>query len=74
MLGKENARLSDYLAEIRMLRGIVPICSFCKKIRDADGHWSEVEVYVAKHSEAEFSHSFCPECGKEHYPEFYEGE
>jgi len=55
-----------------MLRGIVPICSFCKKIRDAEGNWSEVEAYVSKHSEAQFSHGFCPECGELHYGESFE--
>ncbi len=67
VLGEKNKRISDYLEEIKILRGIVPICSFCKKIRDAEGNWNEVEVYVSKHSEAQFSHSFCPECGKRHY-------
>ena len=44
VLGEKNKKLSDYLAEIKMLRGIVPICSFCKKIKDAEGNWSEVET------------------------------
>jgi hypothetical protein len=66
-LGEKNKSLSDYFAEIKMLRGIVPICSFCKKIRDAEGNWNEVEAYVSEHSEAQFSHSFCPDCGKLHY-------
>jgi GAF domain-containing protein len=70
ILGEKNKKLSDYFAEIKVLRGIVPICSFCKKIRDAKGNWSEVEAYVSKHSEAQFSHSFCPECGKLHYGDF----
>jgi len=67
VLGEKNKSLSDYLEEIKILRGIVPICSFCKKIRDVEGNWSEVEVYVSKHSEAQFSHGLCPECGKKHY-------
>ena len=67
ILGEKNKSLSDYLAEIKILRGIVPICSFCKKIRDVEGNWSEVEAYVSKHSEVQFSHSFCPECRKIHY-------
>jgi GAF domain-containing protein len=67
VLGEKNKNLSDYFAEIKMLRGIVPICSFCKKIRDTEGNWSEVEAYVSKHSEAQFSHGFCPECKKFHY-------
>ena len=67
VLGEKNKRLSDYIEEIKILRGIVPICSFCKKIRDAEGNWSEVEAYVTKHSEAQFSHGCCPECRKRHY-------
>ena len=67
VLGEKNKSLSDYLEEIKILRGIVPICSFCKKIRDAEGQWSEVEDYVSKHSEAKFSHGYCPECIKKHY-------
>lgn len=72
MLGEKNKSLTDYLDEIQVLRGIVPICSFCKKIRDTEGKWSEVEEYISKHSEAQFSHSFCPECGKEHYGDILE--
>jgi GAF domain-containing protein len=66
-LGEENKRFSDYLDEIKILRGIVPICSFCKKIRDAEGKWGNIETFISNHSEAKFSHGFCPECGKEHY-------
>ncbi|MCD4717978.1 MAG: GAF domain-containing protein [Desulfobacterales bacterium] len=72
VLGEKNKNLSDYFAEIKMLRGIVPICSFCKQIRDAEGNWSEVEAYVSKHSEAQFSHSICPSCMEKHYPEEHE--
>jgi hypothetical protein len=67
ILGEKNKNLSDYLEEIKMLRGIVPICSFCKKIRDDEGNWHEIEDYVSKYSEAQFSHGFCPECRKLHY-------
>lgn len=72
ILGEENKSLSDYLEEIKMLRGIVPICSFCKKIRDTEGKWSEIESYISKHTEAQFSHSYCPECGKKHYSDLLE--
>lgn len=72
ILGEKNKSLSDYLEEIKILRGIVPICSFCKKIRDAEGKWSEIESYVSKHSEAQFSHSVCPECGRKHYGGYLE--
>lgn len=67
VLGEKNKNLSDYIDEIEILRGIVPICSFCKKIRDDDGNWCEIEDFVSENSEAEFSHSFCPECGELHY-------
>jgi len=62
------------LAEIRTLRGIVPICVDCKKIRDDAGFWQQVEVYVRDHSEAEFSHALCPDCLHRLYPENAEDE
>lgn len=52
-------------AEIMTLRGIVPICSHCKKVRDDSGFWQQVESYVSSHSEAEFTHGICPDCMKE---------
>lgn len=58
--------------EIKTLTGILPICSFCKKIRDDKGYWEQVEVYINKHSEANFSHSICPKCVKEKYPDLYD--
>jgi len=73
ILGEKNKNLSDYFAETKRLRNIVTICSFCKKIRDAEGNWSEVEANISKHSEALFSHGVCPECGKLHYGDFWEG-
>ena len=54
--------LQDALHEIKTLRGIIPICSYCKNIRDNDGAWDKVEAYIAKHSDAEFSHGICPKC------------
>ena len=53
-----------------ILRGILPICAHCKKIRDDQGYWSQAEVYVRDHTEAEFSHGICPECIEKLYPEF----
>lgn len=55
--------------EIRILRGILPICSSCKKIRDDAGAWNQIETYIRHHSEAEFSHSICPECTQKLYPD-----
>jgi GAF domain len=68
-LGGENKKLSDYISEIKTLRGFIPICGFCKKVRDDEGFYKEVEVYVSEHTEAEFSHGVCPGCKKIHYPE-----
>lgn len=56
-------------AENEMLRGLLPICAGCKKIRDEDGKWWPVEEYVSMHSEADFSHTICPPCRKEIYPQ-----
>jgi hypothetical protein len=69
-----NKTLENTLAEIRRLRGILPICASCKKIRDDSGYWHQVETYLHDHSEAEFSHSICPDCLKRLYPEFIEAE
>ena len=60
--------LREALAQIKTLRGIVPICASCKKIRDDQGYWSQVESYVSSHSEAQFSHGICPECASQLYP------
>jgi len=56
------ANLESALKEIKTLQGIIPICSYCKKIRDDAGAWDIVEAYICKHSEAQFSHGICPEC------------
>jgi len=55
------------LEEVKILRGLLPVCSFCKKIRTKDNIWIPFEEYLQEHSEAEFSHGFCPDCAKEHY-------
>ncbi len=59
-------RLVDRERKLRMLRGLLPICGFCKRIRGDTG-WQPVEVYITDHSEALFSHTFCPECAGKHY-------
>lgn len=64
-------QLQKALDEIKTLRGIIPICSYCKKIRDDKGFWEQVDVYIYKHSDADISHSLCPECMEKHYPEEY---
>ncbi|MBN1625977.1 MAG: hypothetical protein JW944_05585 [Deltaproteobacteria bacterium] len=63
-------KLEKAAEEIKTLRGIIPICSNCKKIRDDAGIWNQIENYVTQHSEAEFSHSLCPDCVKKLYPDF----
>ena len=60
--------LEQALQEIKVLRGILPICSRCKKIRDEHGQWHSVESYIKGHSEADFSHLICPECLDKHFP------
>jgi hypothetical protein len=67
LLERENA-----LREVRILRGLLPICASCKKIRDDNGYWMQIEGYIKDHSEANFTHSICPDCAKRLYPEFYE--
>ena len=64
--------LQKSLEEIKSLRGILPLCSFCKKIRDDQGYWEQVDIYLQKHSDAEISHSLCPDCMKKYYPDQYE--
>jgi len=58
------------MAEVKVLGGLLPICMSCKKIRDDQGYWKQLEGYIRDHSEAEFSHGLCPECLRKHYPEY----
>ena len=57
--------------EVRTLRGLLHICSFCKKIRNNADKWTNLEQYLSEHSEARFSHSLCPDCLRQHYPNYY---
>jgi len=66
--------ITAYQKRIETLRGIVPICSYCKEIRDDKGYWNQVEAYVAKYTEARFSHSICPKCMKIHFPNISVGD
>jgi len=61
--------LKDALAQVKTLSGLLPICSHCKKIRDDTGYWNQIESYIHKHSDAEFSHGICPECAKKYFPD-----
>lgn len=67
-LARLVGQLQDALAQIKTLRGLLPICANCKKIRDDEGYWHNVEVYVAAHSEVVFSHGICPDCVAKLYP------
>lgn len=64
--------LQQALAQIKKLSGLLPICASCKKIRDDQGYWQQIEAYIRDHSEAEFSHGLCPECAKKLYPELFD--
>jgi len=61
--------LKGALSEIKTLRDMLPICAACKKIRDDEGFWENVETYITKHTSTVFSHGICPECVEELYPE-----
>lgn len=68
-LNAQNLKLSEAMANVRTLKGLVPICAACKKIRDDAGYWHQVESYVRDHTEAEFSHGLCPDCVPNYFPE-----
>jgi DNA-binding response OmpR family regulator len=68
-LFEKNAELEAALAKVKLLSGLLPICSACKKIRDDKGYWSQVDNYVEAHSEATFTHGLCPDCLKTLYPD-----
>jgi hypothetical protein len=59
------------LDEIKILRGLLPICASCKKIKDDEGYWIQIEGYIKNHSEAEFTHGICPDCVEKLYPDFF---
>jgi DNA-binding response OmpR family regulator len=67
-LREKNAELEAALARVKLLSGLLPMCAGCKKIRDDQGDWSEVDHYVEKHSEARFTHGLCPKCSEKYFP------
>lgn len=69
-----NEELSRALSEVTNLKGLLPICSSCKNIRDDNGYWNQIEHYISTHSQAEFTHSICPTCAKRLYPDIYKDE
>ena len=62
--------LQEALDKVKLLSGLLPICASCKKIRDDQGYWKQIETYIHEHSEAKFSHGICPECATKLYPDF----
>ena len=71
-LGLKNEALQDALAKVKLLSGLLPICAWCKKVRNDSGYWNEIESYIAQHSEAGFTHGICPGCIKNLYPDVYQ--
>ncbi|MBF0302767.1 MAG: hypothetical protein HQK73_06985 [Desulfamplus sp.] len=69
-LEQKNVDLEKAWSEIKTLTGIIPICMHCKKIRDDQGYWNQVETYISQHSDAQFSHGICPKCIKKYYSEY----
>jgi tetratricopeptide (TPR) repeat protein len=67
-----NAELQETVREVKTLSGLLPICAKCKKIRDDDGYWQQLEGYISKHTSATFSHGICPHCAEDLYPEVME--
>ncbi|MFB3820077.1 MAG: MASE3 domain-containing protein [Candidatus Methylomirabilales bacterium] len=70
-LKQSEEELRKALGEVKQLSGMLPICSACKQIRNDQGYWQEVEVYLTEHSEAQFSHGLCPGCAHRLYPEYF---
>jgi sigma-B regulation protein RsbU (phosphoserine phosphatase) len=68
-LRQKNAELTETLAQVKQLKGLLPICMYCKKIRKDENYWQQIEQYLVENSEADFSHSICPECMEEHFPD-----
>jgi response regulator RpfG family c-di-GMP phosphodiesterase len=70
LLTEKNLELQSALDHIKTLYGILPICSFCKQIRNDEGQWTDIEGYIKKHTHARFSHGVCPKCMQKNYPEY----
>lgn len=75
-LERENqaliTELKEVISKVKTLSGFLPICSNCKGIRDDKGYWNKIEEYIQKHSDADFTHSICPQCAEKLYPGFYQ--
>ena len=70
-LRRVSAELVDMLADLKTVRGLLPICSYCKGIRNDEGYWNKVVDYISAHSDVDLSHSVCPACLKTHHPDAY---
>jgi hypothetical protein len=71
-LEQRNHELSLAISEIKTLQGILPICSFCKQVRNDEGYYEQIDIYVHEHADVDFSHTICPDCAREHYPDFFQ--
>ncbi len=72
-LEASNEQLTEALTRVKILTGMLPICSICNKIRNDKGYGEKIADYISEHSEAEFTHGLCPDCCKKHYPEYFKG-
>lgn len=70
IIEKLKTKVTELNSELNELRGILPICSYCKKIRNDEGSWDQVEVYVKQRADVQFSHGICPDCFEEHFSDF----
>ncbi|MFZ5798334.1 MAG: hypothetical protein C4563_04005 [Desulfobulbus sp.] len=70
LVDRRTGELKKALSEVKLLSGLLPICASCKKIRDDQGYWNQIESYIQRHSQAQFSHSICPDCMVKLYPDF----
>lgn len=72
-LARKNEELEQALKEVKVLRGFIPICAACKKVRNDRGYWQEVEAYISERSDTQFSHGICADCAKKLYPDVFRG-
>ena len=71
IVGNTISRLEEALKNVKTLTGMLPICAWCKKIRDDEGYWQKIEAYFKSHSDLDFTHGICNDCAKKQYPELY---
>ncbi len=72
LLSQISRQKRELEKELNTLKGILPICGYCKRIRNDDDTWDSLEKYISSRSEAKFSHGLCPECAKKYYPEYFD--